>query len=142
LNKITKEEDRRPISHKVPLQPGVHVQAPSLESQIAPFSQLQLFKQPLPYFVPLQSRKNNKKNFFLSNKINGGKEEILAQTTQGVVLGMQHTVDSFYLDYLLSQTSLYFEQKARTLGYLSSPLSFLFLDLSRSFSKSDPWIFI
>jgi len=130
LNRITKEEDRRPISHKVPLQPGVHVQAPSLESQIAPFSQLQLFKQPLPYFVPLQSRKNNKKNFFLSNKINGGKEEILAQTTQGVVLGMQHTVDSYSIS-----TTLYPEHLSisnRKLGpfdiYLAPKLS-----LSQSF---------
>ena len=33
----------------------------------------------------------------------------------------QYTVDSLYLDYSLSRTSVYFEQKARSLGHLCTP---------------------
>ena len=41
------------------------------------------------------------------------------------------TVHSLYLDYSLSQTSLYFELKAWSLGHLST-LSAIFISLSRT----------
>ena len=41
------------------------------------------------------------------------------------------TVDSLYLDYTLSRTSLYFEQKARFLGHLCT-LYAIFISLSRT----------
>ena len=42
-----------------------------------------------------------------------------------------YTVDSLYLDYSLSRTSLYFEQKARSLGHLCT-LQAIFISLSRT----------
>ena len=43
-----------------------------------------------------------------------------------------NTVDSLYLDYSLSRTSLYFEQKARSLGHLWTQEA-IFISLSRIF---------
>jgi len=41
-----------------------------------------------------------------------------------------------YSGFFLSRTSLYFEQKTRSLGHLSSPLRFLYLDLYLSRTNS------
>ena len=46
-------------------------------------------------------------------------EMYLITRDSGKVKGLlKSTVDSLYLDYFLSRTSLYFEQKARSLGHL------------------------
>ena len=47
-----------------------------------------------------------------------------------IIMRYLSTVDSLYLDYSLSRTSLYFEQKARSLGHLCT-LRAIFISLSR-----------